>query len=207
MVLICRVMFVVIVLASLAGCASMNKSECLTADWHMIGMEDGSQGQPVSYIGNHRKACADYNIKPDLVTYEAGHAAGMEQFCTESNGFRLGSRGGFYSGVCPPELEEDFLTGYDAGRKIHVAKVEVQQAADAVKSNQAQLDKLKKDIKAKETLLVSSKTSEMTRVQLLEELKTDEKKVEELEEKVLTLESDKEEKLAEYEEIKKMYQY
>ena len=73
--------------------------------------------------------------------------------------------------------------------------------------NQAQLDKLKKDIKAKEALLVSSKTSEMTRVQLLEEIKTDEKKVEELEEKVLTLESDKEEKLAEYEEIKKMYQY
>ena len=73
--------------------------------------------------------------------------------------------------------------------------------------NQAQLNKLKKDIKAKEALLVSSKTSEMTRVHLLEEIKTDEKKVEELEEKVLTLESDKKEKLAEYEEIKKMYQY
>jgi len=77
----------------------------------------------------------------------------------------------------------------------------------AARSNQARLDKLKKDIKAKEALLVSSKTSEMTRVHLLEEIKTDEKKVEELEEKVLTLESDKEEKLAEYEEIKKMYQY
>ena len=76
----------------------------------------------------------------------------------------------------------------------------------AAKPNQARLDKLKKDIKAKEALLVSSKPSEMTRVHLLEEIKTDEKKVEELEEKVLTLESDKEEKLAEYEEIKKMYQ-
>ena len=207
MVSIGRVSFVVIVLAGLTGCASMNKSECLNADWHMIGMEDGSQGQPVSYIGNHRKACADYNIRPDLVAYEAGHAVGMEQFCTESKGFRLGKRGGFYSGVCPPLLEDNFLTGYDAGRKVHVAATEASQAADAAKSNQAQLDKLKKDIKAKEALLVSSKTSEMTRVRLLEEIKTDEKKVEEMEEKVLNLQIDKEEKLAEYEEIKKMYQY
>jgi hypothetical protein len=87
------------------------------------------------------------------------------------------------------------------------ASMNKSECLNAVKSNQAQLDKLKKDIKAKEALLVSSKTSEMTRVHLLEEIKTDEKKVEEPEEKVLTLESDKEEKLVEYEEIKKMYQY
>ena len=62
----------------------------------------------------------------------------------------------------------------------------------AAKPNQARLDKLKKDIKAKEALLVSSKPSEMTRVHLLEEVKTDEKKFEELEKKVLTHESDKE---------------
>lgn len=87
------------------------------------------------------------------------------------------------------------------------ASMNKSECLNAVKSNQAQLDKLKKDIKAKEALLVSSKTSEMTRVHLLEEIKTDEKKVEEPEEKVLILESDKEEKLVEYEEIKKMYQY
>jgi len=207
MVSIGRVTFVMMLLVGLVGCASMNKSECLNADWHMIGMEDGSQGQPVSHIGKHRKACADYNIKPDLVAYEAGHAAGTEQFCTESNGFRLGKRGVFYSGVCPPALEENFVTGYDAGRKVHVAAMEASQATNAAKSNQAQLDKLKKDIKAKEAVLVSSKTSELTRVHLLEEIKADEKKVEELEDKVLILESDKEEKQAEYEEIKKMYQY
>jgi len=87
------------------------------------------------------------------------------------------------------------------------ASMNKSECLNATQSNQAQLDKLKKDIKAKEALLVSSKTSEMTRVHLLEEIKTDEKKVEELEKKVLILERDKEEKLAEYEEIKKMYQY
>jgi hypothetical protein len=207
MVSIGRVTFLMIFLASLVGCASMNKSECLNADWHMIGMEDGSQGQPVSYIGKHRKACADYNIKPDLATYEAGHAAGMVQFCTESNGFRLGRNGGFYDEVCPLELEENFLTGYDAGRKIHVAKLDFQQAANAVKSNQAQLEKLKQDIKEKEVLLVSSETSIMTRIHLLEEIREDRKKADDLEAKALILESDKQEKLAEFEEIKEMYQY
>jgi len=194
-------------LLGLVGCATMNKSECLNADWYMIGMEDGSQGQPLSHIGEHRKACAGYNIKPDLVAYEAGHAAGTEQFCTESNGFRLGKRGGSYNGVCPPSLEEIILAGYDAGKKVHGASVEASQAAAAVKSNQVQLDKLKKGVKAKEAVLVSSSTSELARVHLLEEIKADEKRIEALEEKVLILESEKDEKHAEYEEIKKMYQY
>lgn len=207
MVPISKVLFVMIFLAGLVGCASMNKSECLNADWYMIGMEDGSQGQPVSHIGKHRKACAEYNVTPDLMTYEAGHAAGMEQFCTESKGFRLGKKGGFYGGVCPPELEEDFLIGYDAGKKVHVASIEAKQAANAARSNQAQLDKLKKDIKAKEALLISSKTSEMARVELLKEIKADGKKVAELIARIPDLESDKEEKQAAYEEIKMMYQY
>lgn len=202
-----KVLFALIFLSGLVGCASMNKSECLNADWHMIGMEDGSQGQPVSHIGKHRKACADYNVTPDLVAYEAGHAAGMEQFCTESKGFRLGEKGGFYGGVCPTGLEENFLTGYAAGKKIHVAGIEARQAADAARSNQAQLDQLKKDIKAKEVLLVSSETSLIARIQLLEEIREDAKKIEDMEARIADLENDKEQKQAAYEELKKTYQY
>ena len=84
---------------------------------------------------------------------------------------------------------------------------EATRSAPAVRSNQAQLDKLKKDIKAKEALLISSKTSEMARVELLKEIKADGKKVAELEARIPDLESDKEEKQAAYEEIKMMYQY
>ena len=32
-------------LALLAGCATLNKNECLRADWYAIGLEDGARGQ------------------------------------------------------------------------------------------------------------------------------------------------------------------
>jgi hypothetical protein len=202
-----RALFFLIFLIGLTGCATMNKSECLNADWQMIGMEDGAQGQPVSHIGKHRKACAEHNIRPDLEAYENGHAAGMKQFCTAANGFRMGKSGGYYNGVCPSDLEEDFMAGYDAGRELHAASLGVNQAAAAVKSNDSELKKLKEDVQAKETMLVSSKTSEMQRVRLLEEIRADEKKVEELEEKALTLARDEEDKQLDYDEIKRLNQY
>jgi hypothetical protein len=194
-------------LISLTGCATMNKSECLNADWQMIGMEDGAQGHPVSQIGKHRKACAEHNIRPDLEAYENGHAAGIKQFCTAANGFRMGKSGGYYGGVCPPELEGEFLAGYDAGKELHAASAAVNQASAAVKSNTSELKQLKEDLQAKEAMLVSSKTSELQRVRLLEEIRADENKVEELEENALALERAKEEKQLEYDEVKRLNQY
>ena len=37
-----------ICLILLSGCATMNRSECQTADWRMIGLEDGSQGRALA---------------------------------------------------------------------------------------------------------------------------------------------------------------
>jgi hypothetical protein len=207
MISISRLLFSLILVIGLTGCATMNKSECLNADWHMIGMEDGSQGQAVSHIGKHRKACAEYNIRPDLAAYENGHAAGIRQFCTAANGFRMGKSGGYYSGVCPSDLEEDFMAGYDAGKQLHSANIAANQATSALKSNNDQLERLKKGLQAKEEMLVSSKTSEMSRVRLLEQIREDEAKIEELEAKTPELESAKEDKKLEYEEIKRLNQY
>ena len=72
------------------GCATMNKSECQTADWTMIGMEDGSRGRLSSYIGNHRSACAKFGITPDLDSYQSGHEQGVRHYCTGRNGFARG---------------------------------------------------------------------------------------------------------------------
>lgn len=200
-------LFSLLFLIGLAGCATMNKSECMNADWQMIGMEDGAQGQPVSHIGRHRKACAEHNIRPDLEAYEKGHAAGIKQFCTAANGFRMGKSGGYYGGVCPLDLEEEFMAGYDAGRELHTASIGVNQAAAAVKSNDSELKKLKEDLQSKEAILVSSITSELQRVRLLEEIRADEKRLKELEEKALTLAGEQEEKQLEYDELKRLNQY
>ncbi len=64
-----RLLFNAFIMLLVTGCATMDKSECEQADWRIIGLEDGAEGRPVSYIGRHRKACAEYGIKPNLALY------------------------------------------------------------------------------------------------------------------------------------------
>ncbi len=106
-------------LLSINGCATMNASECQTADWEMIGFEDGSKGRLTSYLGNHRKACATHGITPDLTRYLKGHSRGVERFCTETSRFLNGKKGIAYNGVCPPGLSDPFLRGYHIGEQFY----------------------------------------------------------------------------------------
>ena len=107
------------------GCATLDKSECREADWRTIGLEDGAAGREVSYIGNHRKACAEYGVTPDLAAYRKGHAIGVRQFCTPQNGFNQGRAGRGYSGICPTYLENDFLSAHATGRRLHDLDTEI----------------------------------------------------------------------------------
>ena len=65
-----------------SGCATLNEEECLTANWQIIGLEDGSEGHLETYLGKHREACAKYGVTPDLEQYRIGHAEGVQSFCT-----------------------------------------------------------------------------------------------------------------------------
>ena len=60
-------------LIQMSGCATLNESECQSANWEIIGLEDGSKGRNTSYIGEHREACSEYRIAPDLTSYIKGH--------------------------------------------------------------------------------------------------------------------------------------
>ena len=108
---------ILVVLLSLmaGGCATLDKAECREADWKIIGLEDGASGRHLSYIGNHRKACAEYGVKPDLTLYEHGHANGLKQFCTGNNGYSLGRAGRAYNNVCPPGIERSVSGGLQDG--------------------------------------------------------------------------------------------
>ena len=92
------------ILMVLAGCASLGKEECLNADWRTIGYEDGTRGYSGSRIASHRKACAKHGVTPDLDQYEEGRLLGLREYCTPRNGYRLGTMGKGYNGVCPSDL-------------------------------------------------------------------------------------------------------
>ncbi len=103
---------------ALTGCASLNENECVTADWQSIGFQDGAQGQPVSASSRHRKACAKHGVTLDQYAYLQGHEQGVRTFCRPGKGFSLGAGGSSYAGVCPADLEPQFLAEYQKGRHL-----------------------------------------------------------------------------------------
>ena len=115
----------------LSNCANMNESDCLNADWQLIGFEDGSFGKNESHISQHRKECAEHGVTPDLMDYRNGHFDGSKRFCTANNGFSRGRQGKDYSRSCPEQFEAEFLKGFSDGQTLYgLKKILNQRAAD-----------------------------------------------------------------------------
>jgi len=163
-----------IVAAALAlviqGCASMSKNECLTADWYAIGYESGIRGQREAQISEHRKACAEHGVTPNLARYLEGREAGLQKFCEPRNGYRLGRAGTSYAGVCPPGLEGDFLQSYDAGRELYDIQQSIHRLGRRIKSKQAGLRDLNEHIADKQAELIAAGTTLSQRALLLTQL-------------------------------------
>lgn len=106
-----------VLLALLAGCATLDKEECVNADWFAIGLEDGARGRAVERLGDHRRACAKHNVTPNAERYLAGRNEGLKTFCTYERGFSEGRAGRSYVAACP--AASNFVAGYNRGREIH----------------------------------------------------------------------------------------
>lgn len=154
----------------LSGCATLNKEECLTADWYQIGYEDGARGYPDTRIASHREACAKHGIAPDFRSYQDGHAEGVIRFCTPRNGFEQGKKGYNYSGICPTSLEPGFLDGYDAGRQIYAAVSAVRSLEGEQRRNENEIESLQNEITTKTNLMLSNETTIEDRYALNQEI-------------------------------------
>jgi hypothetical protein len=104
--------------ALLTGCASMDRTQCASANWYAIGLEDGARGQPLERLGAHRRACAEHGVSPDAEPYVAGRNVGLKSFCTYERGFAEGRSGHGNAGVCPATVAAGFQSGYQRGREL-----------------------------------------------------------------------------------------
>lgn len=158
-------------LVALGGCASLSEEECALSDWHTIGFEDGSRGYPAERIGDHRKACAKHGYVPDFAAWEAGRNEGLALYCQPARGFNLGSAGGQYQGVCPADLEPQFLDGYRAGVELYNLRSNVSAANGRLQARQGELAATRDAMREKEALLIARETTPEDRVLLLADLK------------------------------------
>jgi hypothetical protein len=140
----------------LAACASMDKPQCVNANWYAIGMEDGAQGRALQRLGDHRRACAEHGVQPDAERYAAGRNEGLKSYCTYDRGYRTGRAGSVYNGVCPEPAARDFLAGYQHGREVY--------------GLQKRLDEVNADIRKTKASLAEPGLSPRARGQLAERL-------------------------------------
>ena len=124
-----------------SGCATLNRDECVHADWYRIGREAGAHGHPIERIEDHRKACGEFGITPNPAAYRKGRGDGLIHYCTPSRGYEQGKSGASYHYVCPRELEADFMRGFRAGTHVHDLTQQIQQVDGKIKAKEKELEK------------------------------------------------------------------
>jgi hypothetical protein len=146
-------------ICALGSCATMSAEQCLAGDW-------SGQG-----FGEHADACVKHGVTPDDAAYRSGWSEGVLRYCTPARGFEEGRRGANYAGVCPSDLERDFLPAYEDGRTLHAAEEAVSSARSTVDSLGSRLEELDDKIEAKQREMRAEGLTEEQRDAIRERLR------------------------------------
>ena len=188
-----RILCITFVFALLgaSGCATMDENECLTVDWRTVGYEDGAAGYLGERIGLHRKACAKHGVTPNLGEYQLGRDAGLREYCVPATGFRIGSQGYNYNGVCPPELDDQFVSAFESGHHLYELRAKVARVIDLLNAKQDALDDAQARISEQTALIASNDATREQRVAAAADVKHLAEKIGRLKEEIRRLEHDK----------------
>jgi hypothetical protein len=115
-----RIFAALAALAALQGCASLSKSECLSANWEDVGIRDGADGRPEEYLIQHSKACAKVNVVPERGAWLQGREQGLERFCVPYRAYQRGESGwGFDAAICRDYDQDRLISAYEHGREVN----------------------------------------------------------------------------------------
>jgi hypothetical protein len=135
---------------ALGSCATMSAEQCMAGDWSGQGYVDGQSGLTMSRLDEHAEACAKHGISPDAASYAAGRRQGLVHYCTPPKGFEAGRTGSAYAGVCPSDLEADFIPAYRDGQIVHEVETALSNARGRVDSLGGRLEELDEKIVGKQ---------------------------------------------------------
>lgn len=155
----------------ISACSTMNKNECLNADWRTIGYSDGSRGYKAGRIGDHRSACAEYGVRPSLNAYNTGREQGLGQYCTPTTGYNKGLSGHRYNGVCANHNERDFVEALNYGLAIYGEVRTLNKLKNEYRKQEKYIHQLKEELLFKEEQIVRGRLSKVKAVILLNETK------------------------------------
>jgi uncharacterized protein DUF2799 len=115
-----RIFAALALVASMSGCASLSKSECLAANWEDVGIRDGANGRPEEYLIQHSKACAKVEVVPDRGAWLQGREQGLDRFCVPYRMYQLGEYGsGFDAAICRNYDQDRLVNAYEQGLEVN----------------------------------------------------------------------------------------
>ena len=173
-------LFCVVVLGLTQGCATMTEAECVMADWHIVGDNDGAAGEPSSRLADHQKACAKHGITPNRAEYEKGRQRGLQFYCTRDNGYVVGRRGSVYHGVCTGAMRHQFESGYLIGQDIYVAETKVERIRSETDRLKSRIRRLEQDKDELNDRITSDEVSSEDRKAALNDFKYMDREIEDL---------------------------
>lgn len=151
---------------ALGSCATMSAEQCMAGDWSGQGYVDGQSGLTMSRLDEHAEACAKHGVSPDAAAYAAGRSQGLVQYCTPHKGFQVGRTGSGYAGVCPSDLEADFMYAYRDGQIVHEVETALSNARGRVDSLGSRLEELDEKITGKQAEARAEGLTEAQREQI-----------------------------------------
>ena len=151
---------------ALGSCATMSAEQCMAGDWSGQGYADGQSGLTMSRLDEHAEACAEHGVAPDAAAYAAGRRQGLVHYCTPYKGFEVGRTGSGYAGVCPSDLEADFMPAYRDGQIVHEVEQALANARGRVDSLGDRLEELDDKITAKQVEARAEGLTEQQREQI-----------------------------------------
>ncbi len=154
-----------------SSCATLNKEECITADWYAIGHEDASYGREANYLSQHRKACAEHGVTPNFERYNQGHSQGLTVFCRSNRGYTMASDGSSYPEVCDRSRFPEFVDAFAKGEKVYVARRAVWDVEEDLREAERRLEDVLSEIKRNEDTIVAGATTPEIRRELIEKNK------------------------------------
>jgi hypothetical protein len=143
-------------------------------------------------------------VAPDFEAYQSGRNEGLRQYCQPSRGFNLGAGGGRYNGVCPGDMEPDFVDAFNSGHTLYNLRSNVNSSNYQINAKRAELEKAEKRILEAELALIARDTTTEDRILLLAELKDLSERTGQLEAEIVALVEERvmyEQQLAAYEQV------
>ena len=175
----------------MSGCSSMSQNECLMADWRTVGYEDGVNGYSGDRIGQYRKSCAKYGVTTNLDLYQKGREQGLLEFCQPANGYRAGTQGRSYNGVCPASLEPKFMAAFDSGHQLHVLQSRVSNTDAQLEYKRGELNRLEHGMAAKAVQVTSNDSTAQDRADALIDSEQSAERIGRLKAEIRQLEADR----------------